>query len=775
MATDTAPAPTAAPPRRLWQLPTFVAGLAALYAAYTYAPVPPADPAAAARSALGDLRSALDRRPVDVAAVQALVRTVADAAASPDLGQQADFLAGSGYLALAEHDPAAAGELWATAARHLERCDPAKLSTADAPRLVFRTAKAKAAAGTGDPAKLLTQLGTPPQGEDRGECPRLTAETALRLNPPDVKRARDELAVYLGGAHRQPPPAAARLKLKLADLNLTLNDPDKARAWLKDIGPAAPSDVQASAKVQLARLAAAENNWPEAVQLFETAAGTAELPPDQVGQVRYQTGVALLRLNRVEQAVPYFEQAARDGGPVAAAAAVRLAEVRVRDPKAKGTRTAAADWLEKAVAPPGPDPLVPANEVRAAFEEVIKTCAAEADFPSGLRAATAYAAVAENGKDREYRAEINAAWADALAKSPQGAGEAKAKLRAAADEYAGLADRYPTPAGKADLLRRAAAAYRQAGDPAGALAAVNKLLAAGGVPDEHAGAAWVEKGDLLPDADFDGKKAAYEKAMLTPTPAAAEARYRSAMLYLNRGYQLMQAAAAALNPDPVKAEAEAAAKLGRDLLAQMADAATVPPAERATHEEAIFELGRLLMGGGRYADAVARFRTQLKLYPAGPKAGYGRLWLACCLVSQAGAETPVSAADPRLTESLSLLEPLLGSADPFLKAQAEIRTLNTLVVMKKFDQVVARGGPLLDAYAGRPDMLTLGELVFHAHLSGSPPQAGEAVKVLDRMEAAYKGMPKAAFPLDPAYSYESWQQKLPAMRAMYMQVADGAR
>src|SRR5690348_18053009 len=55
-------------------------------------------------------------------------------------------------------------------------------------------------------------------------------------------------------------------------------------------------------------------------------------------------------------------------------------------------------------------------------------------------------------------------------------GECGPKFAAAAKEYAALAEAQPAATAKVDLLRRAAAMYRQAGDADAALAAVEQAV-----------------------------------------------------------------------------------------------------------------------------------------------------------------------------------------------------------------------------------------------------------------------------------------------------------
>ena len=78
-----------------------------------------------------------------------------------------------------------------------------------------------------------------------------------------------------------------------------------------------------------------------------------------------------------------------------------------------------------------------------------------------------------------------------------------------------------------------------------------------------------------------------------------------------------------------------ATALNSDLLKQVAETANVPPETQIIHEQALFELGRLCLRDTKFTDAEARFKKQLSLYPNGPYAGYGRLWLVCSLLQQA--------------------------------------------------------------------------------------------------------------------------------------------
>lgn len=762
MATDTA-APAPPVRRNYWQLPTFALGAAAAVAAWTAFPPPPANPADRAASDLTALRAALDKRPIDLPTVEALTPQVAAALEhTTDADPFAHYLAGTGFVVLAEQVPADR-DRWSKAAHHLTRVDPTRFTDqVDLQRYAFRRAKAEAALGLGDPKTLAAVLSITPAGEDpEGERRRLLADACRRCEPPDLKRAADELGTYLQGQTKLPPDVVGRYWLILAETHIALNEPVKARERLKEIGPSAPAEVQAVAKAQLARLAAADNNWAEAVTLYEAALANPKLPAELAGSLRYQAGGGYVRLQNPRAAVPFFEQAAADTGPAAAAANVRLAEIVLRDPGSRGKRGTAVDRLDAAVrgAKEFQNPFVTANEVRAAFEEAIQVCLNESDFPTAARAAASYPAVAMPGRDREKRAEVNAAWASALKATPDGAPLAAAKFRAAADDFSVLAAAYPTPAGKADLMRRAAACYKQAGDHVAAANVIDLLTRTPDLPGDVVAAAWVEKADsLLAGNQFPEAVEALKKALAVPGPAAATARVKLAMAYLDRGRTLSRTAAT----PQAQGEATGMLEFGRRELTLAANAAADTPAERTAHEQALFELGKLLLNQGVYADAEARFRQQVQSHPTGPHADQGRLFLGSCLLVMARGDhqggRPPSDADAKLAEATKLFDVLSGSKDEYLRTQADLRLANAVLLQKRYDELPALCDRLAIRYAGKVQELVLLSMRYHAETFAD--RKADAARTLGRMEAVYAKLTDADFPGGmEEYTRAYWQKQ----------------
>lgn len=733
---------SAAAPRRLWQLPAFVLGLVAVWAAATYV-TPPPDASAKLSSKLDDLSAALERKPFNGSEVEPLVKALAE---SPSPTPQSHFVLGSAYVALASQKPTESPDLWKLALQHFEICDGNALKPDDIARMAFRSAKANAAVNRGEPASLIAALMNSPAGEDRSECPRLIAECALRMPKPDLARARDELTNYLGGQHKASPAVAERYKLKLADLNAKLGEAERSRRWLKDISASAPADVLASAKVTLAKQAVAEKNWAEAVTLLEAALAVPSISAAEKNTIRYQLGDALTKMGNTPQALPWFELASRDAGPLGGQASLRIGELRGLDPSGAGKRGDAVEWLERASAMLDDSTKRDALPV---FANVIAICLAEADYASAARAVQAKARISGQG-EVELQADVNTAWGVALKK----AGDPKAgeKLKSAAEGYRSL--------NTTAALRKALPLFRAAGDSKAALETAEALLNKTDLDPASLAAVSLERAELLPATDFNSIKTSLETALGQPGPGAMAARLKLAMLYINRGQELLAGAQGSQHPDATKKEAEQTSQFGRDLLKQVADAATVAPESRVVHEQALFELGRLNLRDAKFTEAEARFKKQLNLYATGSYAGYGRLWLVCSLLQQArGSENK-----KLLEEALGYLKPLTQSNDAYLRTYGEIWTANTLLELGDAAAVVPLAKDLVTKYAGKPEELVAGKLLFYAYLKLPTPDAVEAARTLDRMDAAFGTLVPAAYPSDPEYSREKWKTELPRLR-----------
>jgi hypothetical protein len=773
MATDTAAPDTPADPdtpRRLWQVPTFLLGAAAFAAAWQgVLPLGPADPAAAFRRDLDALRAAADRPAPDPAELKAALARVAGAAeAYPEHAPAAHFALGSGWVRLAEltGDPNEARNHWVLARQHFDALRPEQLADQSVqPRLAYRAAKARAAtlapdAPPGDIELLRALLAVPPAGEEPGEARRLIAELSLRLNPPDVRQAKNSLGLYLAETGLATPPGSvARARLRLGEVHHALNEPEAAKKWLSQVGADAPPDVAAPARALLARVRMAEHDWAGAAKDWEAARAVRHgLPPDRVAAAAYHLGMCRLMANPADPAAAkLFEEAARGPDPEAPAAEVRLADLKLKSPdparrkEAVGLLAAAVKGVKSAA--DYANPLVPVHDLRAVFEQAVQVLAADGAFEPAVAAAEAYRAVAAGGRDREKKAEALAAWGAHLQKVNADGGP---KLAAAAAEYAALADLRTAETDQADLLRKAAGLYRQAKDGPAALAALDRVVKLPNLPDDVSGPVWADyaEGLLAANRPDDALKA-FRQAMASAAPTSSAARHRLARLLLD-------------TRDPKKAP------LGLALLEQVAAAERVAPAEQVAHERALVELAHERIRAADFADAEARLRKQLTLYPTGPEADLGKVLLGTCLLQRADAKASPRVPDPAKArdEALGLFQQVVADADArkaanrsadrdgWLRTQAGLRVLQTYLQMKRPRDVLVEGDRLRRDLSGQVEELFVLNLMYHAYKQQPGGDQG-ALAVRDQMRELFdrlKGQP-GAFPAAAGeYSRAYWEK-----------------
>jgi tetratricopeptide (TPR) repeat protein len=767
-APETAPDPT----RHLWQVPVFLVGLAAFLAAWQgWLPIGSPDPTLAFQKDLAVLRGAAERTNPDAAELKALLAKTAVAVDTfPEAGSAAHFALGSGYARLAEltASPDDARVNWELARQHFDRVKPDQLSDPlDPPRLAFRKAKTRVAVGlphnsTAAEINLYRQIlqNTPPN-EEPGEANRLLAELCLLASPPDPKRAKEALTAYLTEAGLSTPPASlARAKLRLSELHLLTGDNKDARKWLAQVGPDSPPDVLATAKAQLARILMREGDFAKAIEAWDVVRASSALPAALKTVAAYHLGECKLATRQFVEATRLFEEAARSETTEGPAAAIRLADLYLQTPDAANHKRAAAllAGAVRGLKEPSDygNPLVPLNEVRAAFEAAVQALLTDAAFEEAAATAEAYKVVATGGRDREKRAEVHAAWGTVLRAAK---GEYASKFAAAAEEYAALAEMQPAASAKIDLLRRAYAMHRQADDSAAALVAIKKAVDLSD-PGEAAGPVWVDYTDALIATGRPEKEVvrAINEALASGGPAATAARYRWARYFID-------------SRDPKKVP------LGTGMLEQIADQATVGAAEQGTHERAMMELADVAVRAGQFEVAEARLRKQLNLYPAGPESGVGRLLLGVCLLQRAAgksAETDWAGKQVQMRdEALRLFKGIvadtdrqekvapggkLSERDEWLRLHAGLRVVQSYQQMGNGEAVLVYATPMVERHRGTIEELIVLSMVWNAQQRqlGKPE---DAARTKDRMRDLFNQLPPSAFRATTGeYSREYWEK-----------------
>ena len=742
MATDTA---TARPPRtrpdptqRLWQVPLFAIGVAAFVGTYQgWLPVGPRDPASGFRRDIAALSETTEKPIPDLNELRSnLSRVAGGVEAFPEQAPVAQFAMGTGYVRLAEltADLADAQNSWTLAKQHFAAVRPEQFPDPnDAVRLSFRSAKARAAVPwpTATTAELdLTRrlLLNTPIGEPSGDGHRLAAELGLRLVPPDLAQAKSSLTAYIAEAGLATPPASiSRAKLRLSEVHRKLGDIDGAKRWLAQIGPDAPVDVLPIAKAELARIRMAEGDYPGARLEWEQLLAVAVLPSSQKLAANYQLGMCLLsnKPSDAAGASKRFEEVARAEGPEASAAAVRLAELRLRSEEPAKRKEAAGLLAHamKGIAGPGEYPktaLIPVQDVQAVFETAVQALTTDGAYETAVAVAESYKSVAAAGRDKEKRAEALAAWGTSLQKAQ---GDPAPKFAAAADDYASLAAIRTVDTDKADLFRKAAGLYRQAGNPTAALANFQQAIKLPKLPDDVMGPVWVEYAEVLlaVNRPEDALKALQE-AMTTTSPESTAARYRVA-----RGL--------------IDSRVAAKVEFGVALMDQIATMETVKPAESEMHERALVDVAFAYIQKGNFAEAEARLDKQLKLYATGGEASLGKLLLGVCLLQRADPRSKPPAPNPTKNreEALRLFKLVLADVetrakaekpierDPWLRVQANLRVLQTYQQMARPYDILKEGDILRREFAGTADELIVLSIMYHAYKLLDKPEGTFAI------------------------------------------------
>jgi len=774
MATDTAePASrrfSPDPTRNAWQIPLFLVGAGVFVSAWQgWLPLGTPDPAADFARDMTALRNSYEKVSPDREELKDLLtRVAAGVDGYPEHATMGRFILGSGYARLAELTPSldeARGH-WILARQHFECIRPEELrDPADPPRLAFRSAKARAAVGL--PANTLVDvvrlqmayLANVPFGEEPGEAGRLQADLAMRISPPDLATAKESLTRYLTTTGIATPTASlARAKYLLGDVHFRRKEPDLARKWLEQIGTDAPMDVVAPARFLLARVRIAENkDWLGAIRDLETMRASPAAGPALKATAAYHLGYCRLNTLELDAAAQAFEQAVKAEPPECIAAAARLAELYVQSPE-PAKHVAAVGLLAGVMkdVPVGKEfknPLIRANEVRGTFEMAVSALMKDAAHEQALQAVDSYRALAENGRDRELRAEVLAAWASSLQKS---GGDFKTRALAAAEEYKAISAAQPVATARADRLRRAASLYKIAGNAAAAVTTLQEATKLA-LPDAVVGPVWAELADALLAADRPAPDVlkAFNEAMAAAGLVSTTTRYRLARQFAD-------------GRDP------RLAPLSRELFRQIAQQEGVSTTEQEFHERALVELAHDFIRSANFAEAEVWLRKQLSSYPSGAEAPLARLLLGVCLVQRSSATLPTApdaaTAAKLRDEALKYFKQIvtdtdevlkrtgkLGDREAWLRREANLRVLQTYLQMKKPNDLLVEADKLRDRHRNSVEELIILSLIYHAF-----KQKGDVVRerqIRDQMKELFDRLPASSFTAEKGeYSRAYWEK-----------------
>jgi tetratricopeptide (TPR) repeat protein len=553
MATESAP-----PSRNLWQLPVFLLGIATLAAIWFGRPYWHLTAAQRYERDLAELKQTLDKVPVDPTQVQALMRKVQGVDPPPHLARQMPYVIGSATLIIAEAtaSPEEAAELWQTARIKLEEAEQSGIPESDRPRLRFRLAKTWANTGE-PPAKVIEAIAaTLNCGDDASEGNRVLAGSYLRLEQPELKKARDCFKEYLArvlpGRGEQQQRNVNQARLQLGELHTQLGEPEEARKVLERIGPDAPPELLITARTLLAKSYQAEENWSAAIRCLEQAHDVHGISAQHKTVILYHLGEAYLKGGNKDRAGKSFEKLRNGMGPEAQAAMFRLAELQLSEPN---KRDAAITALEAALADVKnaeqyDNKLIGLKEARALCEETIQKCRLAGSYEHAVRAARAYARIADRGRDRELAAETLQAWGQALLdqaplaepeERPRLVEDGTRRIREAAKEWHALAALKKSSTEKGEPLYRAADLYLKAGDQEEALRMLDQLgIQVPDFPQDRLAEVWLKKGEVyLSLGNREQARICFQNGVQVgeqyPSPALLKCRIRLAEVVLKSG------------------------------------------------------------------------------------------------------------------------------------------------------------------------------------------------------------------------------------------------
>ncbi len=755
MTVDLKKKPEPPPLGRLWQLPTFAAGVLALGLLLAHLPARPHSSLDLFEESLAAAFEALDARDWE-RALERGKQALSRADAAPHRSGDFRFLFGSAYLLEAQLGDAlgdAPGDepgdepVRAESARrarvYLQQAEQLGVLEAYQPRLQYRLALARHLAGL-EPEEVIPELERALRFSpaDREEGYRLLSALYLKKSTPDPEaalRACEKLVALPGLL--QP----GRARLRQAELLLHLKRTDEARQVLARIPAVAPESKQA---LHLRALSYFEDqDWASAAALWEEPE-LEKLPA--LPAVLYYRGLSYERLTRTDEARETWSRLRRDwpDSEEAVAAALRLAELE-RQQGRKAEALACFESVLPRIAPGFRNAFLDAEAVRRIIQSSWSSWLEQGSFAEARRLATAarhlsgpgeaeqrfalasegagLAAFQQAGAATGVEAEKRIAEARALCLEAAEAFETVARLRTGAPEHA-------------ELLWSSAANFLRAQQYTRAAAVLERYLALD-VPKKRRLEALVGLGEAQ-QALKQNEKAIklLQEALRQDGPLSFRTRYLLALAQIEQG------------------KLDDAERTLRDNL-------NAPPGpEPAEFSQSLFALGHLLYRKGHYTEAAAYLERAVEKYPGDPQALQARYVLAECHRKAARLEAKtVGKAEVKsirdlyqkqyahkLEQALTHFRHVafalsdrqdggtLGSADQALLRESRFGVGECLFNLGRYEEAIGVYEALAESYRDRAESLTAFMHLTHCYFTlKRTTEARQAVQrargVLDKL------------------------------------------
>ncbi len=524
-------------PGQLWQVPTFVIGLAAFLAVAASSPVrrPPEwwqfDATVAA------LRQGLLRPQEDPAN---LVRLAENALLQVhrfgDRAAEVHFLTGSVYYRQAvAGPPAAARDRWLRAAEHLEQAAQLGPDERDVPALQYRLGRSLYAVGRDVPRALELMARAADRGAEQplAAC-HLLVQAYLQLPVPDLDEALTASRKVIELTDDRDVDALAQARIAHAELLLRKEQRGEAIKELARVSAKASRPLRLKARLWQAHFSEQEGLWDRALAVWQELRADAAHVPGGPARVKYAVGWCCAQRDPpdFDRAAKAWQEALRLGGLEGQAAGLRLGGLKLFGPTPDAPGGVDA-WRQALAAVKSPadyrNPYLEMAEVRGLFDQALGLFHDLQDYEKMRVVAELYGKVAPPGLAEEKMAQAAEAQARKLqadAKAP--AQEVQTQYRQAAEDYQRAAQARSDKA-RFDALWHSARCFLEANDhdrAADLLAQLDRI----DQEDARLAHGWY----LLAEARrAAGKKeaarAAYLRAMqYAATPFAARARYEVA-------------------------------------------------------------------------------------------------------------------------------------------------------------------------------------------------------------------------------------------------------
>jgi tetratricopeptide (TPR) repeat protein len=599
-ATDS-PKPASVASRPLWQVPVFIAGVAALACAWVaHAPVD-SGPRQVARQ-LAKARQLLSRPDGDAeSAAVAAQHALDEMGADGDRIGEASFLLGTARMRQADRALGEEGKtLWLTARRFFEDAERAGVPAQDKPHLRYRLAKVSFHTGE-DPRRVAERLAeAAPDAEDGAEAYDLLSQAYLSQNPPDYSKAL-EANTKLREQSILQIDMLAKVQLRSGELKLKMGHIEEARKDLELINPSAPASIICRARLLRARSYQEESKWGEAATLWQEAINDKREAITDRAEVFYLLGVCHRHLDQIDDAVKAWEECihAGDATPEGVAAAIQLAELRLT----RKEYAHAVDLLATTVnhihkAAEWKNPYIDRAKALEIFEKSAGTLRASDQFELALQLTGHYDRLAAPGKAASLRAEIATDWARKRKTASAGTTPPPEEDPAIRDLFCKAGEAFIEAStnvadGGAEHLWQAASRFLDGHDLTRAVSTLDRYLKDEKRP-ERLGEGWFLLGEAQRQSkNTDVAEQAYVSCLKYPTPFAFRARYQLALLYWEAGR----------------------ADQARDILVQNLQQLRFDPDAEAL-EKSLYALGNFAYQRHDYAEVVKRLEEALNQFPA---------------------------------------------------------------------------------------------------------------------------------------------------------------